>query len=271
VAALFHQRLARRVSAGEWQPARKSRQLKFVGGAAAIFLCASVFATSVGSQEPEGNFGVGIPDVFMPKYLAYRSAQLADPNPNVMRVRLGYVKGLSTNFTKMTGEMAVNLQTGAYTTTLSGLTPLTTYAVWLVDRSESDLIPPTPDTLFRLLTFVAAGPTALLSGNLGLLGLPLGLTIDRVVVTPGLLGSGEQLAAGTVNVFQKIFFRRLSLENAGTGTVLFNETTPPPSLFALVPDLAAETDELPPFAAVIKKSPMLALAKFFSPPRSAVV
>ena len=166
----------------------------------------------------------------MPKYLAYRSAQLADPNPDVMRVRLGYVKGLSTNFTKMTGEMAVNLQTGAYTTTLSGLTPLTTYALWLVDRSESDLIPPAPDTLFRLITFVAVGSTQLLSGNLGLLGLPLGLTIDRVVVTPGLLGGGEQLAAGTVNVFQKIFFRRLSLENAGAGTVLFTETTPPPSL-----------------------------------------
>ena len=85
--------------------------------------------------------------MFIPKYLAYRSAQLAAPNPHVMRVRLGYVKGLSTNFTKMTGEMAVNLQTGAYTTTLSGLTPLTTYAVWLVDRPESDLIPPPPDTL----------------------------------------------------------------------------------------------------------------------------
>ena len=243
-----------------------SRQLRLLGGAAAIYLCASVFATTVGSQEPEGNFGVGIPDVFMPKYLAYRSAQLADPNPHVMRVRLGYVKGLSTNFTQMTGEMAVNLQTGAYTTTLSGLTPLTTYAVWLVDRSESELIPPTPDTLFRLITFVAIGPTALLSGNLGLLGLPLGLTIDRVVVTPGLLGGGEQLAAGTVNVFQKIFFRRLSLENAGAGTVLFTETTPPPAFFALVPDLAAQTDELPPFAAVKKDSPMLALARFFSPP-----
>jgi cytochrome c peroxidase len=246
-----------------------SPQLRLVGGAAAIFLCAFVFSSRVGSQEPEGNYGVGIPDVFMPKYLAYRTAQLADPNPHVMRVRLGYVKGLSTNFTKMTGEMAVNLQTGAYTTTLSGLTPLTTYAVWLVDRSESDLIPPTPDTVFSLITFTAVGPTALLSGILPL-SLPFGLTIDRVVVTPGTLWGGQQLAAGTVNVFQKIFFRRLSLENAGTGTVLFTETTPPPSLFARVPDLAAETDDLPPFAAVIKTSPpMLALANFFSPPLSA--
>ena len=109
-------------------------------------------------------------------------------------------------------------------------------------------------------------PRRFCPGNLGLLGLPLGLTLDRIVVTPGLLGGGEQLAAGTVNVFQKLFFRRLSLENAGAGTVLFTETTPPPAFFALVPDLAAETDELPPFAAVTKNSPLLALARFFSPP-----
>ncbi len=245
-----------------------SPQLKFVGGAAAAFLCAFVFASGVGSQEPEGNFGVGVPEVFIPKYLAYRNAQLAAPNPHVMRVPLGYVKGLSTNFTRMAGEMTVNLETGAYTTSLTGLTPLTTYAVWLVDRSESGLIPPPPDLVSRLTTFLAVGPTALLSGNLGL-GLPFGLTIDRIVVTPGILWGGEQLGAGTVNVFQKIFFRRLSLENAGTGRVLFTETTPPPSLFALVPDLAAETDDLPSFAAVTKSAPMLALANFFSPPLSA--
>ena len=151
-----------------WRGEHVISQLKFVGGAAAIFLCAFVFASSVGSQEPEGNFGVGVPEVFIPKYLAYRNAQLAAPNPHVMRVPLGYVKGLSTNFTRMAGEMTVNLETGAYTTSLSGLTPLTTYAVWLVDRSESGLIPPPPDLVSRLTTFLAVGPTALLSGNLGL-------------------------------------------------------------------------------------------------------
>ena len=48
-----------------------------------------------------------------------------------------------------------------------------------------------------------------------------------------------------MNVFQKLFFRRLSLLNESTGVLLFQETTPAPSLFALVPDLAAETDALP--------------------------
>ena len=181
----------------------------------------------------------------VPKYLAYRHAQLADPNPHVMRVRLGYVKGLSTNFTRMAGEMAVNLQTGAYTTTLSGLTPLTTYAVWLVDRSESDLIPPTPDTLFRLLTFVAVGPTQLLSGNLGLLGLPLGLTLDRVFVTPGLLGR-RRADRGTVTSSRRSSSALLTREyRHRRGPLHRNHTTPQP--LSLVPDLLTQTDELPAF------------------------
>ena len=116
--------------------------------------------------------------------------------------------------------------------------------MWLVDRTESDDIPPLPDTVFGLVTFLAVGPTALLNGLLPLPNLPLGFTIDRVVVSSGLLWGSEPLGAGTVNVFQKIFFRRLSLLNESTSTVLFEETTSPPALSALVPDLAGETDDM---------------------------
>jgi len=229
-----------------------------------LFVFVVVSIVSSRAQEPQGNYGVGIPDVFVPKYLRYRTAQLASSTPDVLRIPLGNVKGLSTTFTRMAGEMAINLQTGAYTTSLNGLTPLTTYAVWLVDRTETDFIPPTPDALFRLTTFLAGGPTALLTGSLAL-SLPLGFTIDRVVVTPGVVFGGAALAAGTVNVFQKMFFRRLSLVNESTGAVLFDETTPAPSLFAIVPDLVEETDALPPFGAVMSRAPALALAAFFSP------
>ena len=54
-----------------------------------FFFCVFVFANTPGSQaqEPEGNYGVGIPDVFLPKYLAYRDAQLASGTPDVMRIR----------------------------------------------------------------------------------------------------------------------------------------------------------------------------------------
>src|SRR6185436_8175580 len=85
-----------------------SPRLKLVIGAV-VLLCAFVFANTPGSQaqEPEGNYGVGIPEVFLPKYLAYREGQLASSDPDVMRIPLGYVKGLSTSFTSMAGEATV--------------------------------------------------------------------------------------------------------------------------------------------------------------------
>ncbi len=225
----------------------RSRRYTLAAVAAAILLYAFVMAVMPGSraQEPEGDFGVGIADVFLPKYLAYRGQQLAQPNPDLMRIPLGYVKGLSRSFTAMVGEMTVDLRTGSYTMSLNGLTPLSTYSVWLVDGAESTIVPGVPDVPFLLATVLATGPSALLAGVLGL-GLPLDFTIDRIVVIPGILSSGEPLGAGTVNAFQKIFFRRLTLVNDSTGAVLFEDTSQPPALSALVPDLAAETDALIP-------------------------
>jgi cytochrome c peroxidase len=221
-----------------------SPRVKLAAGAAVLF-CAFVFANTSGgqTQEPEGNYGVGIPDVFLPRYLAYRAGQLASGNPHVMRVKLGYVKGLSTSFVDMVGEMAVNLESGAFQVSLKGLTPGLTYSLWLVDQTESGLIPPAPDTVFRLATLVASGSSALLTGQLALI-LPFDFAIDRVAVVPGTLWGAGPLAAGSVNVFQKIFFRRSSLLNESTGAVLFEETTIPPSLSGHVPALAAETEAL---------------------------
>ena len=88
--------------------------------------------------------------------------------------------------------------------------------------------------MFGLVTFLAAGPTALLTGVLPV-SLPLGLTIDRVVVAPGLLLGSEALGAGSVNVFQKIFFRRLSLVNDSTGEILFEEMTLAPAVLISSP------------------------------------
>ena len=125
----------------------------------------------------------------------------------------------------MSGQMDVNLDSGAYTISLTGLTPLTTYVISLVDQQELiPGLPPLPDLVSTLTTLLAIGPTALLSGVLGTL--PPGMTIDRVVVSPGILFGGEPLAAGSVNIFQKMFFRRLTLVNDSAGQTLFDEPTP---------------------------------------------
>src|SRR5688500_15046291 len=99
---------------------------KYAVGAAAILLCALVLtsASVTRAQEPEGNYGVGIPEVFLPKYLAFRTGQLASGSPDVMRIKLGYVKGLSRSFTTMVGEAAIDLGSGAWALSLEELTPL---------------------------------------------------------------------------------------------------------------------------------------------------
>jgi cytochrome c peroxidase len=241
---------------------RPSQRHFVAAGLLLIYVLAFAGATGSRAQEPDGNYGVGLPDVFLPKYLAYRTQQLTSGTPDVLRIRLGYVKGLSRSFTAMVGEAAVNLQSGAFSVSLSGLTPLQTYTIWLVDQARSEAVPPAPDAVFGLVTFLAAGSSALRTGLLPMSQLPFDFTIGRVVITPGSLWGTEALGAGSVNVFQKIFFRRSSLLNDSTGALIFAETTPPPALSALVPDLAAEIDALPstdaPLAAMF--SPVLATA-----------
>src|SRR5438874_1415778 len=183
------------------------RRFTYAAGAVAILLGA-LLAVPPGTraQEIDGNYGIGIPEVFLPKYLAFRTAQLASGSPDVMRIKLGYVKGLSRSFVAMVGEAAIDVGSGAFTVNLTGLAPFQTYTVWLVNHTESD---PPLDTVAGLVTFVATETTALLNGPLPV-NLPVGFTIDRVVVMPGAIWGVEPLGVGLVNVFQKIFFRRLS-------------------------------------------------------------
>src|SRR5438309_11683759 len=113
-----------------------SRRFMYAAGAVASLLGALILAVTPGTraQEVDGNYGIGIPDVFLPKYLAFRTGQVASGSADVMRVKLGYVKGLSRSFVFMAGEAAINLGSGAFSVNLAGLTPLQTYTVWFVNR-----------------------------------------------------------------------------------------------------------------------------------------
>ena len=136
-----------------------SPRFTYAAGAVAILLGALILALPSGTraQEFDGNYGIGIPEVFLPKYLAFRTGQVASGSPDVMRVKLGYVKGLSRSFVFMAGETAINLGSGAFSVNLAGLTPLQTYTVWLVNRTDSD---PPLDTVAGLVTFVATETTS---------------------------------------------------------------------------------------------------------------
>src|SRR2546423_12611086 len=91
------------------------RRFMYAAGAVAILLGALILAVTPGTraQEVDGNYGIGIPDVFLPKYLAFRTAQLASDSPDVMRVKLGYVKGLSRSFVFMAGGEGGKIGSGA--------------------------------------------------------------------------------------------------------------------------------------------------------------
>ena len=224
----------------------KHVRFNLVAGAASILLCAMVVGSVVRSraQGSEGGFGVGIPDGFLRKYVAFRAGQIASSARHTLRVQLGYVKGLSRSFTSIAGELALNLDSGAFRLSLNGLTPSQTYGVWLVDAMDATGTQAVADTVVALTTVRSTGASAVVTGVLdpAALSLPAGFTIDRVVVALGTASPAAPLASGSVNVFQKIFFRRLSLLNESTASVLLNETTAAPKFFNLVPDLAAETD-----------------------------
>jgi cytochrome c peroxidase len=206
-------------------------------GATAFMLAAMIVAGSIGSQAQtvQGSFGVGIPEVFVRKYLAFRTQQLASGAP-LLRVRLGQVKGLTRSFTSLVGDASFDLESGAFKIDLSGLTPQASYGVWLMDGAE---VEGTPATAFRLATLTASIAAATVTGTVDPASLPAGFTIDRLVVAEGTQSPVAPIASGSLNVFQKILLRRLSLLNEGTGEVVFQETVRRPRLAALVPDLTA--------------------------------
>ena len=193
---------------------------------------------------PEENFGVGIPDTLVARYVDFRAQQLNSGNASVVRIPLGFVKGLSRSFTASNGEMTINLASGNFAVSLKRLTAGATYGLWLVDRPADDLLE-LPDVAVRLAVIrPLLGTTATASGSL-LLGLPLGFALDRVVLATGSASPADVVAAGSMNAFQKIFFRRQSLVNEAAGKVSFAETLTAPLFSSLVPDLAAAIDALP--------------------------
>ena len=177
----------------------------------------------------------GVPDQ-VPRY---RTQRLKGADESVLRVRLGYVKGLSRSFTGIAGELAVDLNSGRFTLGLNRLDPGQTYSLWLVD--EADASAASDDISFKLADVQGHKAAATLTGDAAST-VPFGFSIDRVVLARGTQSMADVLAAGSLNVFQKIFHKRLSIAKESAGIIMFEETRPPaPNLSSLVPDIASDT------------------------------
>jgi len=206
----------------------------------AFFILLSACCTSF-AQTNTDHYGVGNPSVFLEKYEDFQAERIRNGEGNVLRVSLGHVKGLSSSFVGAAGEVSVDLGTGKFAATLRGLKSTETYSLWLMDRPEpaGDVVPRFRDG--RALKIAdLRGSAATLSGNLGT-KVPAGFSLDRVNLLRGSLAQGEVVASGSVNVFQKLFYRRFGVRDA-SGSTLFPAPAETQLAFALViPDPAAET------------------------------
>jgi cytochrome c peroxidase len=225
---------------------RLLRAFTLITGLSIAIITSSITLVSRQVSEPatqatDEHFGVGSNEVFLTKYLAYRDQQIKAGNESVLRVGLGYVKGLSRSFNGMGGELAIDLTSGKYALSVSGLGRDLKASVWLLDEGTS----PDLDVSLKLLDVAGAGE-ARFAGNVTPT-VPPGFAIDRVIVARGTESAKDVIASGSLNVLQKIFLKRLRITEESSGATLYDDVRPAaPALASLVPDVAAETKQARP-------------------------
>jgi cytochrome c peroxidase len=211
---------------------------------AMLFLIVSVpvLVQRAAERTATENFGVGDPDVFVKKYLAFRAERLKSGSPDVLTIPIGFVKGLSRSFTGAAGQVVLDLRAGVVTVNVSGLTAGVPHSVWLVDgvRALRE-----PDQTVKLADIAAGRQSATVSRTIAAV-VPPGFMIDRIVVARGIESPDRVVASGSLNVFQKLFSRRASLRNESTESVLFADSGQAPAFAEVVGDLERETTATQP-------------------------
>jgi cytochrome c peroxidase len=215
-------------------PLARAALLCLAAAPLALFDAAAQPAPAPASADPARGTAAGDAGVFLGRYLAFRSAQLASAAPDALTIPLGVVKGSSRSFSGAAGTLSIDLGSGGFSVALQGLSAGGEYAVRLVDQGEA----PGQDRTLALATVRAAGPTATASGRLDRAALA-GFEVDRAVVTRG-DSTADVLATGSVSVFQKIFFRRLALGTEEGQALSFEDPSEAPALAPLVPDVEVD-------------------------------
>ncbi|MGH9257335.1 MAG: hypothetical protein ACRD3C_22475 [Vicinamibacterales bacterium] len=200
-----------------------------------------VLVQQTAEQTTRENFGVGSPDVFLKKYLAFRAERLKSRSPDVLTIPIGFVKGLSRSFTGTSGEALLDLRAGVVTANLRGLAAGVPHSVWLVDGGT----PREPDQTVKLADVVSGRQSASVSRTIAA-AVPPGFMIDRIIVARGIESPDRVVASGSLNVFQKLFSRRASLRNESTESVLFVDGGQAPAFAEVVGDVERETTDAEP-------------------------
>ncbi len=206
--------------------------------ASLLFLSASCAAWA---QAPADLQASGSVDVLLAKYQTFKADLIRRGKADVLEVKLGYVKGLSRSFVGAAGGVSIDLASGKFVAALSGLEPGQAYSLWLMDRYEPQ---DGGDRLFNDARFVkladVSGARAVVSGLLGM-QMPVDFSLDRIQLLRGSDARGETVASGALNVFQKLFYRRLDATKGEGVPALRQSQEPRPALAHLIPDLARET------------------------------
>jgi len=161
-----------------------------------------VMSHSVAAELP----GVGNPGVFLDKFVKFRAAQLQRQDPQVVVVRMGYVKGLSRSFVAMTGMVMFDLQSGNFRVAMTGLQPGDTYSLWLVEQGNALPVSDYQDArAVKLMDVNSTLPSFRSSGRLDKVALA-GFKMDQVVLAQGSANLNTIIAAGSLGVMDKLFY-----------------------------------------------------------------
>jgi hypothetical protein len=190
-------------------------------------------APDLPAPDPRRGDPTGDASVFIGRYLAFRSRQLASANPDVLTIRLGQASRPSRSFIGAAGILSIDLQTGDFTVSLRGLTAGQTFTLLLVDEGATAA----DDRTLPLATIAATGPTANVRGRLAASQVA-GFAVDQAILTRG-ASATDVVASGSVSVLQKVFFRRLGLAVEGAPARSFEETASPPPFASLLPEVEA--------------------------------
>lgn len=177
---------------------------------ASSFLWLGHWNGTTDTNEQVNGPSIGNVETVKVAYTRWKSAQAYDGNASLLRLPLGYIKGISSEFTQAKGNAILNLVTGSFVVDIAGLPAGQDSEVWLVDnRNDSQ----SENVRNATKAKVKAG---VLHNEQGIAHLEVllnaedlwGFELDRVVVTH----QGEDLqngvlVAGSPSLFQRLYFQ----------------------------------------------------------------